>query len=231
MVDALLVQNPTGRVSVRSSFYKPGNPQRPMIPVEYAVAAYCFGHSMIRAEYELRDVPDSGGQSLTRPIFSPDGQDLRGSRPLPAELVLDWNYFFDVPGLDSPDDRNQARQIDTQVARPLHDLPPTVVLHTAAAVLALAERNLLRGERLGNADLGLTEAGWGGKAPLWFYILKEAELGGGRRLGPVGGRIVAEVILDLLGTDRSSYFNARSRFSPVVANCRIGDLLRLAGAA
>jgi hypothetical protein len=171
-----------------------------MIPVQYAVAAYCFGHSMIRAEYELRDVPDSGGQSLTRPIFSPDGQDLRGSRPLPAELVLDWNYFFDVPGLDSPDDRNQARQIDTQVARPLH-------------------------------DLGLTEAGWGGKAPLWFYILKEAELGGGRRLGPVGGRIVAEVILDLLGTDRSSYFNARSRFSPVVANCRIGDLLRLAGAA
>jgi hypothetical protein len=248
VVDALLVQNPTGRVSVRSSFYKPANPQRPMMPVEYAVAAYRFGHSMIRAEYELRDVPDTQGQSLTRPIFSPDGQDLRGSRPLPAELVLEWSYFFDVPGLDAPDDRNQARLIDTQVARPLHDLPPTVVLHTAGAVLALAERNLLRGKRLGlpagqdvakamrmpvltNADLGLTETGWGGKAPLWFYILKEAELGGGRRLGPVGGRIVAEVILGLLGADKSSYFNAHSRFSPVVADCRIGDLLRVAGAA
>jgi Animal haem peroxidase len=248
VVDSLLVQNRAGRVSVRSSFYKPANPLRPMMPVEYSVAAYRFGHSMIRAEYELRDVPDTDGESLTRPIFSPDGRDLRGSRPLPAELVLDWNYFFDVPGLDSPDDRNLARLIDTQVARPLHELPPTVVLHTRDAILALAERNLLRGKRLGlpagqdvaramripvlgNADLGLTEPGWGGKAPLWFYILKEAELGGGRRLGPVGGRIVADVILGILAADKSSYFNAPSRFTPAVASCRMGDLLRLAGAA
>jgi len=247
VVDSLLVQNATGRVSLRSSFYKPGNPNRPMMPVEYSVAAYRFGHSMIRAEYELRDVPDTDGESLTRPIFSADGRDLRGSRPLPAELALDWNYFFDVPGLDSPDDRNQARLIDTQVARPLHDLPPTVVLHTSGGILALAERNLLRGKRLGlpsgqdvakamrlpvlsNADLGLTEGGWGGKAPLWFYILKEAELRGGRRLGPVGGRIVADVILGILALDKRSYFNARSRFTPAVAGCRTGDLLRLSGA-
>src|SRR3954451_7655588 len=247
VVDGLLVKSPAGRISVRSSFYKPGNPLRPMMPVEYSVAAYRFGHSMIRAEYELRDVPDTDGESLTRPIFSPDGRDLRGSRPLPAELALDWNYFFDVPGLDSPDDRNMARLIDTQVARPLHELPPTVVLHTSDAILALAERNLLRGKRLGlpagqdvakamrmpvlsNADLGLTESGWGGKAPLWFYILKEAELGGGRRLGPVGGRLVADVILGLLAADKSSYFNARPGFAPAVADVRMGDLLRLAGA-
>ena len=39
-----------------------------------------------------------------------------------------------------------------------------------------------------------------GKAPLWYYVLKEAEVrGGGRRLGPIGGRIVGEVILGLLG--------------------------------
>ncbi len=46
------------------------------------------------------------------------------------------------------------------------------------------------------------DPGWNGEAPLWFYILKEAELvgdgtatGKGRTLGSVGGRIVAEVTL------------------------------------
>jgi hypothetical protein len=139
-----------------------------------------------------------------------------------------------------------ARLIDTQVARPLHDLPTTVVLHTPGAILALAERNLLRGKRLGlpagqdvakamkltpitNADLGLTDPGWGGKAPLWFYILKEAELLGGTQLGPVGGRLVAEVILGILAADKSSYFNAPTGFSPAQADFRMGDLLSMAG--
>ena len=55
---------------------------------------------------------------------------------------------------------------------------------------------------LTNAELGLTDGRWQGKAPLWFYVLKEAELvHGGRRLGPVGGRIVAETILGLLELD------------------------------
>ncbi|MGA8996118.1 MAG: heme peroxidase family protein, partial [Nocardioidaceae bacterium] len=251
VVDKLLSQKSNGTVKVASSFYKPKNPLRPMMPVEYSAAAYRFGHSMIRAEYELRDVPqtdDSPEQSLTLPIFATDGRDLRGSRPLPGDLWIDWNYFFSVPGLDSPDDRNMARLIDTQVARPLHDLPETVVLPMPGAVLALAERNLLRGKRLGLPcgqdvavamgvkpldnvkDLGLSDPGWGGKAPLWFYILKEAELAGGKKLGPVGGRIVADVILGVLAADKTSYFNAKTRFQPVVPQCRMGDLLQLCGA-
>ena len=44
--------------------------------------------------------------------------------------------------------------------------------------------------------------------PLWFYILKEAEhLAGGDRLGPVGGRIVAEVLIGLLRADPASYLS------------------------
>src|SRR6185312_12419422 len=53
---------------------------------------------------------------------------------------------------------------------------------------------------------------WRGEAPLWFYILKEAEhvgdgtaTGKGRTLGPVGGRIVAEVLVGLLQKDPDSY--------------------------
>jgi hypothetical protein len=77
--------------------------------------------------------------------------------------------------------------------------------------------------------LGLTEPGWKNKAPLWFYILKESELLGGKKLGPVGGRIVAEVILGLLALDKTSYFNANPSFSPG-ANYKVGDFILAADA-
>ena len=82
---------------------------------------------------------------------------------------------------------------------------------------------------LTNAQLGLTEPGWKNKAPLWFYILKESELLGGKKLGPVGGRIVAEVILGLLGLDKTSYFNANPSFVPG-PNYKMGDFILAADA-
>jgi hypothetical protein len=229
-----------GVLTAAPSFYKPKNPNRPFIPVEYAGAAYRYGHSMIRAEYEVQD-------GHTVPIFGRDGyEDLRGSRPIPENLWIDWNYFFDIPGVEQPDDRNMARKIDSQISMPLATLPSTVVAPTADAIVALSERNLLRGKRLGlpagqdvavamglkpltNAELGLTDAGWNKKAPLWYYILKEAELGGGDRLGAVGGRLVAEVILSLITADKTSYFNANPGFNPG-SNFKMGDLILLADA-
>ena len=42
--------------------------------------------------------------------------------------------------------------------------------------------------------------------PLWYYILKEAELmQDGLQLGPVGARIVGEVFIGLLQSDPDSY--------------------------
>src|SRR3712207_4305694 len=82
---------------------------------------------------------------------------------------------------------------------------------------------------LTNQQLGLTDPGWKGKAPLWFYILKEAELLGGHRLGPVGGTIVAEVILGLLAFDKASYFTTNPGFNPG-ANYAMGDFLLWADA-
>ena len=254
-----MIKTVAKRIFADLRFYRPGNLLKPMMPVEYSAAAYRWGHSGIRPEYEMHDSPGLSPNPAVLPIFNGDpdpvhSRDLRGSRPLYAEATVDWNYFFDIPGLASPDDRNMARMIDTQVARPLLSLPDSVVAHTPDAILALAERNLLRGKRLGlpcgqdvaaamkatlptmpaplsNTDLGLVDAAWGGKAPLWYYILKEAELGGGRRLGAVGGRIVAEVILGLLQFDRLSYWNAAVPFTPVGGpNFTMGHLLALAGA-
>ena len=69
---------------------------------------------------------------------------------------------------------------------------------------------------LTNADLGIADdSGWRRQAPLWFYVLKEAELlEGGLRLGPVGGRIVAEVLVGLLAFDKNSYLNKKAHFRP-----------------
>jgi len=68
---------------------------------------------------------------------------------------------------------------------------------------------------LTNEELGLTDPAWKGKAPLWFYTLKEAELfHDGRRLGPVGGRIVAETILGILACDKTSYLYVPGGFVP-----------------
>lgn len=128
--------------------------------------------------------------------------------------------------------RNAARLIDTKLAIPLLNLPPTVVKDP---MVSLAQRNLIRGKRLGlpagqdvaklmkmkplsASELGLPDPGnpgWAGKAPLWYYILREAEIRQeGRRLGPLGAKLVAEVIVGILSCDKSSYIYDKTPFQP-----------------
>jgi hypothetical protein len=235
IVNSMLKRSGDKHVGVVNTYYKPQKPTKPMMPIEYAAAAYRFGHSMIRPEYEMND-------AHTRPVFSPDGDDLRGSRPIPAELHADWSYFFDVPGFDKPDGLNFSRIMDCKLAAGLHTLPDTV---QKDGVANLAERNLLRGARVGvpagqdvalkmglkpltNAQLGLTDKRWNGKAPLWYYLLKESEIQhNGRRLGAVGGRIVAETILGILALDKTSYLYAPGGYVPEFPT--LGDFLLAAG--
>jgi hypothetical protein len=93
---------------------------------------------------------------------------------------------------------------------------------------------------LSNSALGLNnDPGWGGEAPLWFYILKEAELPpcNAERLGPVGGRTMAEVLVGLLQRDPNSYLylDPSSKPAPPIApttgQFTFSDLLKYAGAA
>ena len=74
--------------------------------------------------------------------------------------------------------------------------------------------------------------------PLFYYVLKEADIiGGGLQLGPVGGRIVAEVIIGLLQLDRGVYLAAEPRWRPTLPNrdgkvtgdFRMTDFLTFAG--
>jgi hypothetical protein len=54
------------------------------------------------------------------------------------------------------------------------------------------------------------------ESPLWFYVLREAELTGGERLGPVGSRIVAETMLGMLSADPFSFLRTDPTWEPVL---------------
>lgn len=118
-----------------------------LMPVEFSVAAYRFGHSMIRPEYRLNT------SISRRPIFSAhvdqDAADLGGFRPIPDDWAIDWQLFLDIGDTDQGDNLDDlvprtpqlSYKIDTSLVSPLHDLPPQVAANPA--ILAL--RNLMRG--------------------------------------------------------------------------------------
>ncbi|MDJ0638599.1 MAG: heme peroxidase family protein [Paracoccaceae bacterium] len=59
----------------------------------------------------------------------------------------------------------------------------------------------------GAAGAALTQGGMIDKTPLWYYILKEAEVTDGDTLGPLGSRIVAETLVGLIVEDDQSYWH------------------------
>jgi hypothetical protein len=211
--------------------------RQPFMPVEFSVAAFRFGHSQTRATYVLN--PDLDPKHIVLPFLNPNPLDhLAGFRPLPKGWKIAWDLFFVIDGSQP----QLSRRIDTKLVGPLGQLPP--MLDHDRRGLGLLD--LLRAKALGlpsgeavaaamgmsRSDLGLT-----GDTPLWYYILREAEVdNGGLRLGPVGATIVAEVLVGLLSADPSSYLRLEPGWKPelpsaVPGTFTIVDLLRFAGVA
>nr|MBA2308958.1 peroxidase [Pseudonocardiales bacterium] len=177
---------------------------QPFIPVEFSVAAYRFGHSQVRPSYRA-NFGTSGtdpAQQFFALIFDPaasdpsDPDDLRGGVRA-ARRFIDWQTFFDF----SDGRVRHNKKIDATLSSVLFDLmgqPP-------GTPTSLASRNLLRaltmgvpsGQRvakamelpvLAEADLADLETySLHKRTPLWFYILREADVfADGEHLGPVG---------------------------------------------
>ncbi len=221
-------------------FYEPG--EDPAIPVEFSDAAYRFGHSQITPTYRLND---AFGDAAIFP-------DCLGGRPVPAGRVIDWSWFFDVPG--SGHAPQPSRKLVASLTHALIDLPEQIVGHTEIPEHhSLASRDLQRGAALGlpsgeavarmmgveplTADECGLGADWTAETPLWYYVFKEAEVrAAGERLGPVGGRIVAEVLLGLLDADPGSHRNAEPGWRPRLpasgpGRFTMADLVVFAGGA
>jgi hypothetical protein len=199
------------------------------MPVEFSAAAYRLGHSMVREKYTHNRRFDLTTLGLLF-RFSGLSGDIKGEAggfaTLPSNWIIDWRRYHDVTGARTPGLRfNFSRKIDPQLAPVLLALP--------GGGGSLPFRNLRRGVMLGlpsGQDVAkhmkikpLTPAeiadgspdgnaakkhGLHEKTPLWYYVLKEAQVKkGGKRLGPVGATIVAEVFVGLVAGDKNSYLS------------------------
>lgn len=235
----------------------------PFIPVEFSVAAYRLGHSMIRAVYDYNRVftprPGRPGGPIPASLGLLFNFTAKSGRPddpfpvpIPSDWIIDWRRFFD---LDNDVPTNPSRRLDPLLANPLKNLPNVDIPNS------LAVRNLKRGRIMGlptgqnvakfmnikpltpeeilstkGKDVDAAKkAGFHVETPLWYYILKEAEVKAeGRHLGPVGSRIIAEVFVGLLEADNNSFLSRDCYWKPTLPSEIPGhftmvDLLRFVG--
>ena len=194
----------------------------PFIPFEFADAAYRYGHSQVRDSYRVNR------EFGPVPVFP----DLIGFGAVPVDHAIDWSLQFDVPGQDPA---QRSKKIDGKLPRTLISLPRQISGEDeGSAYSSLANRDLQRGQAVGlpsgeavarelgvepitEGEIGLAGVGWEQETPLWLYVLKEAEvLQDGDRLGPVGGRIVGEVLVGIVDADPESYRSVDPSWKPTL---------------
>lgn len=235
------------------------------IPLEFSVAAFRFGHTQARADYDWNVVFGRGATTCNPSAdrarfnlffaFTGEGDPpmLGQSDRLPSNWICDMERFLNA-GPIAYSDRN-TRRIDPCLAPDLLNMPH-LRPGARANMRNLPIRNLRRGHLLniptaqaciaaladqgveidslapsdiasGTTGEAVRQGGFDTATPLWFYILKEADiLSNGRCLGPLGSRIVAETLAGLVIHGADSYWadlgSDQGRWHPRDAVCPDG---------
>jgi Animal haem peroxidase len=273
---------------IRAAFKEPLFDPPIGVPLEFSVAAFRFGHTMVRKIYYLNDrfrflQLDQMFMLtvLSNGLTATPGE---GNPNLPCNKIIEWEKF-----LGGEKGRNNARKVRTQMVEPLFlllneanipvrgekrlavqdlkrgymlSLPTGQALATRIGVDKLTPDDL-RAVAAGNPQQlkVLEKSEFLEQTPLWFYILAEAAKQSAEaeakiaefegqdteaakqiveaatknidKLGPVGGRIVAEAITGFIRQTPDSFLNKDwtpdKDFGFRPGTFFIPDLLRLAG--
>ncbi len=175
----------------------------PTMPIEFSVAAFRMGHSMVRATYNWNKIFDDGSGSLELLFtFSATGGNLGGDTKLLSSWIADFRRLYDFKEASSDNHLavpaskfNLAKAIDTHLVDPLRDLPPSTFGGSGIASgdprRNLAFRNLTRARMVRLATGQQMATFMRSRGGVNFPKLKKAQLRDGK-----GG-----VVLDTLSQE------------------------------
>lgn len=178
------------------------------LPLEFTGAAFRTGHSQTRELNRINDITEKKLMELG--FFER------------MEEYVDWRYLFNFG-----DGKCQfSKLIDTKVGSSFHKLPFLKKGDEASLPFLNLKRGIAYGlpsgeeiaKRMGFEPIEIRETKYLSGTPLWYYVLREAEILGhnGEHLGPIGSTILGECFYTVIKSDNFSFLNVNPLWRPTI---------------